>query len=207
MSSSEALLLIDLQNDFCPGGALAVPAGEAVIGVANRLIDRFDLVVATQDWHPLDHSSFAVNHPEHEVGEIIELDGHSQILWPVHCVQNTPGADFHPDLDIRRIHQVFHKGTDSKVDSYSGFFDNRRRRGTGLSEYLESQRVDRLVILGLATDYCVKFSVLDALELGFGVSVVREGCRGVELNSGDIDQAWQEMADAGARWVSGKELG
>ncbi len=206
MSNSDALLLVDLQNDFCPGGALAVPEGDQVISVANRLLDRFDLAIATQDWHPFDHSSFALSHPGHEVGELIDLDGYAQVLWPIHCVQNSPGADFHPSFDIHRIGKIFHKGTDPAVDSYSGFFDNRRMRSTGLAEFLESQGVGGIVVLGLATDYCVKFSVLDALELGFVVRVVQEGCRGVELHRGDIDQAWQEMEEAGARWVTEEEL-
>ncbi len=131
-----ALILVDLQNDFCPGGALPVPEGDRVIPVVNRLMPRFGLVVATQDWHPPDHGSFAANHPGRHVGEVVELGGLPQVLWPMHCVRQTPGAELHPALDRRRLATVFRKGTDPQIDSYSGFFDNGRHKATGLGDYL-----------------------------------------------------------------------
>jgi nicotinamidase/pyrazinamidase len=192
-----ALVLVDIQNDFIPGGALAVPEGDAVVPVANRLIPSFDLVVATQDWHPADHGSFAANHEDRSPGEIIELNGLSQILWPVHCVQGSPGAEFHPELDTDRIERVFVKGTDPLIDSYSGFFDNGHKKATGLGEYLREQDVTHVTVIGLATDYCVKFTALDAVELGFETTLVGEACRGVNLQAGDVDAALKELRAAG----------
>lgn len=201
-----ALILVDLQNDFMPGGPLAVPEGDRVIPVANRLMSQFDRVVATQDWHPADHCSFARQHPGHKVGEVIECHGLSQILWPVHCVQGTPGAALHSGLEKARIDHLVYKGTDSSIDSYSGFFDNGRRAATGLGEYLSQQGVSRVYVMGLATDYCVKFTVLDARGLGFETTLVADGCRGVELQPGDVDRAISQMADAGAAVANSQHL-
>ena len=198
----KALLLVDLQNDFLPGGALAVPEGDEVIPVANLLQLHFDLVVATQDWHPADHGSFAASHPGREPGEVIELGGQPQVLWPVHCVQGTPGAELAPGLERPKIEKVFFKGVDREVDSYSAFYDNAAERSTGLGEYLRDTGVEEVYIMGLATDYCVKFSVLDAARLGFATYVVEDGCRGVELRSGDCQRAYEAMRLAGARLVS-----
>ncbi|HEY7116008.1 MAG TPA: bifunctional nicotinamidase/pyrazinamidase, partial [Tepidisphaeraceae bacterium] len=177
-----ALILVDIQNDFVPGGALAVTEGDQVAPVANRLAGsgRFELVVATQDWHPPDHGSFAVNHPGHKVGDVIDLNELSQVLWPVHCVRGTPGAEFVPGLETGRIAQVFRKGTDPSIDSYSGFYDNGHRRSTGMSEWLSDRGVRDVYVMGLATDYCVKFTALDGRKLGFDVTLVEDGCRGVE---------------------------
>lgn len=197
MAPVKALILVDLQNDFCPGGALPVPEGDRVIPVVNRLLGRFGLVVATQDWHPPDHGSFAANHPGRKAGEAIDLNGLPQILWPVHCVQNTPGADFHPALDRGRIERVFQKGTDPAIDSYSGFFDNGRRRATGLADFLRERRVTDVFVCGLATDYCVKATALDAAALGFRTHLVDDACRGVQLRPGDIARAIAEMRAAG----------
>ncbi|MDX1946296.1 MAG: bifunctional nicotinamidase/pyrazinamidase [Pirellulaceae bacterium] len=196
-----ALLLIDLQNDFLPGGALAVPNGDEVLPIANALQPRFDLIVATQDWHPADHGSFAANHVGRRPGEIIDLAGLPQILWPVHCVQGTPGAQFAPHLDRARWSAIFQKGTDPAVDSYSGFFDNGRRRATGLADFLRSRGADELFVLGLATDYCVKWTALDAVTLGFRVNLIVDACRGVNLGPGDVDRALEEMKTAGVRLV------
>ena len=193
----KALILVDLQNDFMPGGALAVPGGNEVVPVANRLQAQFDLVVATQDWHPPDHGSFAANHEGRRPGEIIELDGLEQILWPVHCVQDTRGAELIGDLDRAGIRRVFHKGSDRDIDSYSAFFDNGRRRATGLGDFLAESGASEVHLLGLATDYCVKYSALDARRLGLKTCVVLEGCRGVDLDPGDVDTAIREMKDAG----------
>ena len=200
------LLIVDIQNDFLPGGALAVPEGDAVIPVINRLQDRFDLVLATQDWHPPDHGSFAASHPGHKVADVIELDGVPQILWPVHCIQNSPGAQFSTALDTTRLARVFRKGIDRKIDSYSTFFDNAKRRSTGLADYLREQNVQEIFICGLATDYCVRFSALDALELSFPVTVIEDACRGVNLQPDDSVNALRELRKAGAKIQSSSEL-
>lgn len=193
-----ALLLIDIQNDFLPGGALAVPGGDEIIPIVNALIPKFELVVATQDWHPADHGSFATNHPGKNVFEMADLNGLPQVLWPVHCVQNTGGALFAPALETRGITKVFPKGTDPKIDSYSGFFDNGKRGDTGLAAWLREQGATELTLCGLATDYCVKFTALDALECGFRVNLHLAACRGVDLQAGDCDRAVAEMRERGA---------
>jgi nicotinamidase/pyrazinamidase len=201
-----AFVVVDLQNDFVPGGALAVPEGDLVVPLVNRLQPRFELVVATRDWHPPDHASFADSHEGRRVGEVIDLDGIPQVLWPVHCVQGTPGAEFVPGFDRRRVAREFHKGVDREIDSYSAFFDNGHRRGTGLDVYLREQRVDEVVLAGLATDYCVRYSALDARGLGLRVSVVEDACRGVGLHPGDVHRALQEMRDAGVQVVTAGDL-
>lgn len=200
------LLLIDIQNDFLPGGALAVPEGDRIIPIANALMPRFDLVVATQDWHPANHGSFAANHPGRSIGEVIDLNGLPQILWPTHCVQNTPGADFAQALNTQRMGKVFQKGTDPAIDSYSGFFDNGHRRSTGLADWLRQQGAQTLHILGLATDYCVKFTALDARQLGFEVTLIKDACRGVNLNPGDVDRAMEQLRAAGVLIIRSDEI-
>lgn len=202
----KALILVDIQNDFLPGGALAVPEGNAIIPLVNTLAIRFPLIVATQDWHPRDHGSFAANHPGKKVGDIVDLNGLPQILWPVHCVQGTPGAAFTPELDTTRIQKVFQKGADPRVDSYSGFFDNGRRHATGLGEYLKGENVDAAYLAGLATDYCVKFTALDALQLGFETYLIEDACRGVNLKPGDVENAVEEMRAAGVVVASSRNL-
>ena len=197
----KALILVDIQNDFLPGGALAVPCGNEVIPLANQVQAKFSLVVATQDWHPPNHASFAANHPGRRIGEQIEIDGLPQILWPVHCVQNTRGAEFAADLQRDRIVRVFQKGTDPRIDSYSGFFDNDHRQATGLGDFLQAQRVTDVYVLGLATDYCVKFTALDAVQLGFRTFLIEDACRGVHLQPTDVSQAIQEMQTAGVAIV------
>src|SRR5688500_17758068 len=194
-----ALILVDIQNDFLPGGALAVREGNQVIGVANALTagGRFDLVVATQDWHPRDHASFAANNPGKKIGEMIDLDGLPQVLWPVHCVQNTPGAELAPGLERSRIDRVFQKGTDPCIDSYSGLYDNGHRRSTGLGEYLREQGVTDVYVMGLATDYCVKFTALDATAKGFKTHLIEDGSRGVNLKPDDVANAVNEMRQRG----------
>jgi len=201
-----ALILVDLQNDFMPGGALPVREGDLVVPLANQLMVRFPLVVATQDWHPANHGSFAVNRPGAKPGDVVDLHGLPQVLWPVHCVQDTPGAAFHRDLDVKRIVQVFRKGTDPLVDSYSGFFDNGRRKATGLGEFLKGRGVDEVYVLGLATDYCVKFTALDACSLGFRTHLVEDACRGVDLKPGDVERAVAEMRKAGVAVVRSTEV-
>ncbi len=193
----KALLLVDIQNDFLPGGALPVPEGDAVVPVANRLMPNYELVVATQDWHPADHQSFASQHPGKQIGDVIQLAGLPQTLWPDHCIQGTLGAQFAAGLNQAGIHHVVRKGTDRTIDSYSGFFDNARRKATGLEKYLHERNVDEVHIMGLATDYCVKATALDAIDLGFRTVLIREGVRGVELKPGDCQRAIDEMRTAG----------
>lgn len=195
---SSALILIDLQNDFCAGGALAVPDGDAVIPVANRMMPHFSTVVVTQDAHPAEHGSFAANQRGVEVGQKFQLNGLEQIAWPVHCVADTPGAELHKELETSRVTKVFFKGTDAAIDSYSGFFDNGHRKSTGLAEWLREQRINDLYVMGLATDYCVKFTVLDALREGFSVWLLEDGCRGVNFDPQDSEAAISEMRAAGA---------
>ena len=202
----KTLISVDLQNDFCPGGALEVQNGNEVIPVANQLMAHFELVVATKDWHPADHKSFAANHPWRRPGQVIDLNGLDQILWPIHCVQESFGSEFAAELNTEAIDHIFYKGTDPEIDSYSGFFDNGHRRSTGLGEFLREKNVREVFILGLATDYCVKYSVLDALKLDFVTHLVIDGCRGIGLEEGDVEEAISEMRAAGARIVHSQEL-
>jgi len=201
-----ALIIVDLQNDFLPGGALSVPRGDEVVPLANELQRKFELVLATQDWHPRDHGSFAANHPGKKPGDRIILDGLEQILWPMHCVQNTHGAEFAPSFDTSRVAHVFHKGTDPMIDSYSTFFDNAHRRHTGLAHYLEKRGIKDIYLMGLALDYCVKYSTVDARELGFNTRVIVDGCRGIELEPGDIARALDEMKHVGAVLLKSADL-
>ncbi|HEY1110321.1 MAG TPA: bifunctional nicotinamidase/pyrazinamidase [Opitutaceae bacterium] len=202
----KALILIDIQNDFLPGGALAVPRGDEVIPVANRVQRVFDLVVATQDWHPADHGSFAAAHPGRKPGEMGTLGGLPQVLWPTHCVEGSLGAALAAALDTTRIAHTFVKGTDPEIDSYSGFFDNGHRRATELAAWLRARGVTKVYLCGLATDYCVKFTALDARQLGFETTLIADGCRGVELRPGDVAAAYAEMRAAGVRVVHSDEL-
>jgi nicotinamidase/pyrazinamidase len=196
----KVLIVVDIQNDFLPGGALAVPAGEEVIAVANRVQQDFDLVVATQDWHPRHHGSFAPEHPGKKPGDVVDLHGLTQILWPPHCIQRTHGAEFPVELDTSRFARVFQKGTDANVDSYSGFYDNGQRRSTGMADYLREMRVEETYVLGLATEYCVKFTAVDSVCEGFETHLVLAGCRGVEMHPGDCARAIEEMENAGV-WI------
>lgn len=192
-----ALILVDLQNDFCHGGNLAVPDGDAVIPLANELQQLFDIIIATKDWHPENHLSFASSHAGKKIGDVVQVHGLPQMLWPDHCVQNTRGAEFHPGLNTEKIQQVFLKGTDRFIDSYSAFYDNAHLRQTGLHGWLKEHNVTDVYIAGLATDYCVLYSSLDALKLGYKVHMIEDACRGVELNPGDVAGAWREMIGKG----------
>jgi nicotinamidase/pyrazinamidase len=183
----DALILVDIQNDFCPGGSLAVEGGDEIVAVANELQKKFNLIVATKDWHPPGHASFVT-------------------LWNPHCVQGTEGAELVAALDTSRVAHIFLKGTDPAVDSYSGFFDNEHKRSTGLGHYLRARGVTDIFICGLATDYCVKFTALDALQLGFRTTVIEDACRGVEVNAGDTIRAVEEMRAAGVQIVESGEL-
>ena len=206
VGSVRALILVDIQNDFCPGGALAVERGDAVVSVANRLMGRFDRVVATQDWHPAAHGSFAANHPGRKPGDFVELAGLTQILWPIHCVWESPGAALHGGLALTGIDRVVRKGMDVQVDSYSGFFDNGRLRATDLAEDLKQHGVTDAYVCGLATDYCVKFTALDAVSLGFRTHLIVDACRGVELAPGDIERALAELESRGVALVHSEAL-
>jgi len=201
-----ALILVDIQNDFLPGGALAVPDGDAIISVTNKLQTTFPLVVATQDWHPANHGSFAASHPGKQVFQQIELNGLPQTLWPVHCVQNTKGADLAHGLDRNRIAKIFPKGTDAGIDSYSGLFDNGHRKSTGMGEWLKAQGVTEVFVCGLATDYCVKFTALDAVHVGFRTYFIEDASRGVNLRPDDVKNAVEEMKRAGVAVVQSAEL-
>ncbi|HGN1707154.1 TPA: bifunctional nicotinamidase/pyrazinamidase [Providencia rettgeri] len=197
-----ALLLVDLQNDFCTGGALAVNESELVIDIANKAIEicqkkQID-IIASQDWHPANHLSFAANSGT-QVGDIGELNGLAQVWWPIHCVQGEHGAQFHPNLNQQAISEVFTKGENPQVDSYSAFFDNDKISQTRLHAWLQAQQISHLIIMGIATDYCVKFTVLDALKLGYCVDVLTDGCRGVNLAPEDSQKALQEMKEQGAK--------
>lgn len=203
----EALLLVDLQNDFLPGGALGVLEGDQVIPVANRVQEYFDIVIATADWHPPGHGSFASSHPGCKAGDVIELSGMPQVLWPDHCVQHTEGAEFSPHLNTGKIAKVIYKGMDPEIDSYSGFFDNGRQKATGLETYLRDQKVDTVYVMGLATDYCVKYTALDAVSLGYRTWLIEDGCRGVGVAEGDVERALAEMKAAGVRVVKSGDLG
>jgi nicotinamidase/pyrazinamidase len=197
----KALIMVDLQNDFCKGGSLAVPEADDVIPLANQLQKQFDLVIATKDWHPQNHMSFASNHHGCQVGDVLKIEGLDQILWPDHCVQGSQGAEFHPQLDTSCIQKVFFKGTDKTIDSYSAFFDNAHRRTTGLADYLLEQKVEEIYILGLATDYCVRFTCLDAAHLGFNTYIIENACRGVSLQPDDVKNALNEMQEYGVHII------
>ncbi len=208
LTMKKALILVDIQNDFLPGGALAVPEGDAVIPIANQLQAQgiFDLVLATQDWHPANHGSFAANKEGAKVGELLELNGLPQVMWPVHCVQKTKGAELAEALEKKHIQKIIYKGTDATIDSYSGFFDNGHRKATGMGDYLKAQGITNVYVMGLATDYCVKFTALDAHELGFNTFLIADGSRGVNLQTGDVDQAITEMKMAGVSIIQHSDL-
>jgi nicotinamidase/pyrazinamidase len=191
-----ALIVIDVQTDFCPGGALAVAGGDAVVPVVNALMDRFAVRVLTQDWHPADHRSFAANHPGAAPYSVTQMPYGPQVLWPTHCVQGTDGAGFHPDLRTDRADLILRKGFRPGIDSYSAFFENDRTTPTGLEGYLRGRGVQTVVLAGLATDFCVAFSALDAARLGFGVTVHLPGCRGIDLD-GSMDAQLAAMRAAG----------
>ncbi len=198
MRDGEVLLVIDVQNDFCPGGRLAVPGGDEVVAVINRLARQFRHVVLTQDWHPEDHSSFASSHPGHDIFSTIAMTYGPQTLWPDHCTWESEGAKFHPDLDIPHAALVIRKGFRREIDSYSAFFENDRRTPTGLLGYLRERELKRIVCVGLAFDYCVRYSAEDAALHGFDTIVVEEACRAIDLN-GTAAQAKAAFRDKGIK--------
>jgi len=192
-----ALIVVDLQNDFMPGGPLGVAGATHIIDTVNALMPHFELVVATQDWHPSHHGSFAVNHPNKKPGDVIKLHGLDQILWPTHCVQNTKGAAFVDRLHTNMFNHIVQKGTDPTVDSYSGFFDNGHKNRTNLDQIMRDDHIQTVYICGVATDYCVRFTAMDAITCGFGVKLIADACRGVDLEEGDVDTALDDMCAAG----------
>ncbi|MCC0030399.1 MAG: bifunctional nicotinamidase/pyrazinamidase [Brucellaceae bacterium] len=194
--TAKALIVIDVQNDFCPGGALAVENGDEIVPLVNHLIASHDHVVLTQDWHPAGHSSFASSHPGKNPFETVEMDYGTQVLWPDHCIQGSQGAEFHADLNWTRAEMVVRKGFRPAIDSYSAFFENDHQTPTGLGGYLKERGLNDVVLCGLATDFCVGFSALDAAKLGFHVSVVMAACRAIDLD-GSLAAMTQSMRDAG----------
>ncbi len=204
-NAHDVLMVLDVQNDFCTGGALAVPDGDAVLEVIHRIAPRFEHIVLTQDWHPAHHSSFASAHTGRSAYEEIEMSYGRQTLWPEHCVQGSKGAEFHPALNLPQAELVLRKGFDAKIDSYSAFFENDRRTPTGLAGYLEERGLSRVFLAGLAYDYCVGYSALDARRLGLPALIVRDGCRAIDLN-GSVEKMDAEFARAGVAVIEGAAL-
>jgi nicotinamidase/pyrazinamidase len=201
-SDRDVLVIVDVQNDFCPGGALAVPKGDEIVPAVNRLASEFAHVILTQDWHPRGHASFASSHPGKQPFETIQLPYGQQILWPDHCVQGTPGAVFHPDLHAQHAELVVRKGFRSAIDSYSAFRENDHRTPTGLAGYLKERGFDRITLCGLATDFCVFYSAMDGREAGFAISVVTAACRGIDVD-GSLSHAMRSMKEAGVTLLTG----
>lgn len=204
-SARSALIAVDVQLDFCPGGALAVSGGDAVVAPINHLAPGFGTVVLTQDWHPAGHLSFAANHPGAEPFSTTEMPYGTQVLWPTHCVQGSPGAGFHPDLVLDAADVVIRKGANPEIDSYSAFFENDRKTATGLSGYLADRGVEEVWLAGLATDFCVGFSALDAARLGFRVVLVEDACRAIDLD-GSLGRMMGEMRSAGVEIRAAAEM-
>ncbi len=200
----KALIVVDLQNDFVPGGSLAVPRGNEIIPLVNRLQEKFELVVATQDWHPKNHLSFASNHPGKNVFDTIRLGEIEQVLWPDHCLQGEKGAMFVRGFDERRVEAIFRKGTDPEIDSYSGFFDNGRRKSTGLGDYLKGRGVKQVYVCGLAAEFCVLYTALDAIELGFETYYIEDATR--PLSHEGFREAREQVSGRGGHLVSSEQL-
>lgn len=192
----KALLVVDLQNDFCPGGALGVPDGDTIVPVVNKLINLFDTVIQTQDWHPAGHHSFASSHDGKDPYDTVEMDYGTQVLWPDHCVQGSNGAEFHPDLNTKKTQVIIRKGFRKEIDSYSTFYENDKKTKTGLAGYLRDRGITDLYTVGLATDFCVKWSILDGIEEEFSMHIVEDAVKGIDLN-GSLDEAWMEMEEQG----------
>ena len=205
VNSQDVLLVIDVQNDFCPGGALAVAGGDEVIPVIHRVAPRFEHIILTQDWHPPGHHSFACTHAGKSAFEQVRLSYGEQTLWPDHCVQGTRGADFHPNLNLPQAELILRKGFRPEIDSYSAFFENDRRTPTGLNAYLRERGIGRVFLVGLAYDYCVGYSALDARRLGFAANIIRDACRAIDLN-GSVAAVASEFAAAGVRVAKSGEI-
>ncbi len=201
----KTLLIVDVQNDFCPGGSLAVPQGDSVIPVINQLIESFDCIIQTQDWHPPGHSSFASIHEGKNPYETIQMDYGEQVLWPDHCIQKSPGAEFHSNLNTAKTQVIIRKGFREEIDSYSTFYENDQQTKTGLTGYLKNRGIHELHVCGLATDFCVKWSVLDGIKEGFTIHVIKDAVKGIDIDD-SIQKAWQEMKSAGANVVVSSEV-
>ncbi len=206
MKENSALIIIDLQNDFCPGGALAVPEGDEIIPLINKLSKKFKRVVATQDWHPTDHISFAANHPKKKEYDLIEHKGIEQVLWPKHCVSGTKGAEFHPDLNTENVDLILRKGTNPEIDSYSAFQENDKKTITGLEGYLKNLNVRQTYFCGLALDYCVFYSAMDSIKIGFETYVIIDGTRGIDSPKGNIDESLTVMKEKGIKIIDSNDL-
>jgi nicotinamidase/pyrazinamidase len=204
--TNKALIIVDVQNDFCPGGKLAVPNGDKIIPTINKLSKKFEKVIATQDWHPEDHMSFAVNHPGKKEFEVFDYNGTKQVLWPVHCVSGTYGAEFHPDFNTENVGLILRKGSNPQIDSYSAFWENDKATLTGLEGYLKILGIKETYICGLALDYCVFYSAMDAKELGFETFVVIDGTKGIDSPIGNIDKSLNVMKEAEIKIVESKDL-
>ena len=202
----EALILVDIQMDFLPNGNLEVPNGDKIIPIANQLMDCFDEIIATKDWHPANHSSFAANHPWRKPFQIMNLNGYEQTLWPMHCVQNTFGAEFPKSLNQEKIDKIIYKGTNPDIDSYSAFYDNLHLKQTDLDSYLKSKNIKNLFIIGLALDYCVKYTALDAIGLGYQVTIVEDGCMALDNKKESMDKLRDELKNQGIKFMKSKEF-
>ena len=201
-----ALLIVDIQNDFCPNGHLAVAEGDLVIPIVNQLTNQFDIIVQTQDWHPAEHLSFASNHDNKSPYDVVDLNGVQQVLWPDHCVQGSSGAEFHPDLNTQPATLCIRKGMNPQIDSYSAFLENDKQTRTGLDGYLKDLGIKEVYLVGLATDYCVLFSALDAVDLGYKTHVIIDACRGVDVPEGNVDKALATMKEKGIRILQSADI-
>jgi len=206
MKKNNALIVIDVQNDFCPGGALAVERGDEIVPVINRIMDRFYRVVATQDWHPRDQVSFASNHQGKNVFDVISINGIEQTLWPDHCVAGTQGSCLHPDLREEPIDLIVRKGTNPGIDSYSAFMENDKKTATGLEGFLRFLDIKELFLCGLATDFCVFYSAMDAARAGFDTTVLIDACRGIDIPENNVSMALDSMRNAGVKIMNTDEL-
>ncbi|UII30678.1 bifunctional nicotinamidase/pyrazinamidase [Fulvivirga ulvae] len=200
----DALMIVDIQNDFTPGGSLAVPQGNEIIPVVNELQKSFELVIATQDWHPREHKSFASNHPGKKTFETTTLQGLEQILWPDHCVQGSKGAEFHAGLNLKKVEAIFRKGMDTEIDSYSGFYDNGHMKSTGLAGYLRERKVKNVYICGLAADFCVFYTAKDALKEGFGTYVIEDATRAIDPEG--FSKAKEEIKALGGKVIMSSDV-
>ncbi len=205
-TGGSALIIVDVQLDFCPGGSLEVKEGDKIIPVINNISESFYKVVATQDWHPADHISFAKNHPGKELFSTVEIDGIEQTLWPEHCVQGSRGAEFHPDLNLNPVDLIIRKGNNKRIDSYSAFFENDHKTPTGLEYYLKGFNIKRIFVCGLATDYCVFYTAMDAQYLGFQTFVIEDASKGVDFPEGNIKASIEKMKKGGVRLIKSEDI-
>lgn len=203
---ANSLIITDIQNDFCPAGALAINEGDQVIPIINRISRKFYKVVATQDWHPPDHLSFASNHPGKNEYDVIDLDGIQQVLWPDHCIQSSKGAEFHPALDTQPVHLIIRKGVHRRIDSYSTFLENDKKTPTGLEGYFKGLGIKQVFLTGLATDYCVFYSAMDAREIGFDVFIILDACRGVNVPENNVAEALNVLKKNGVHIIHSSDL-